>query len=245
MKRVLTALILTGFLTGLSWGETACVYEYSGEVFLLEPGSAVWQTLVKPTPLKEGSRVKTGPKGFCKILAGDGTLIDIDENSETVVETLKLEKASRDYSFNLIKGKIMWLFAKAKARLSKLVVKTPRAVCAVRGTSFTILVSSDTSEIGLFEGALDIKAGGKETALTPGKEALVGSDTEVKVNEQLSRFMRAEQRRYLKLQKYADTLRKKLAAREGYIDDFLKVQDKKLKAREERLKNRLEKRGKK
>ncbi|MBI4801165.1 MAG: FecR domain-containing protein [Elusimicrobia bacterium] len=245
MKRILAALMLTGFLTGLCRAETACVYEYKGPVLLLEPGSAVWQTLAKPAPLKEGSRVKTGAKGFCKILAGDGTLIDLDSNSETVVETLKLEKDGRNYVFNLIKGKIMWLIPKLKEKISRLEVKTPRAVCAVRGTSFTIVVSSDISNIGLFEGALDVTAAGKETSLNPGKEALVGADAEVKVSGRFSKFMQAEQRRYVKLQKYADTLRRKLAAREGYIDDFLNEQDKKLRAREKRIKDRLEKRDKK
>lgn len=244
MKKIAAALVLMVFLAPLCLADIACVYEYEGAVSLLEPGADGWRLLDGPAPLKEGARVRTGPKSSCRLLTGDGTVIELGENSETSAGTLKLEKEGLDYVFDLLKGKIMLLVPHLK-RTARFKVRTPAAVCAIRGTGFSVLLSSGSSAIGLFEGALDILAGGRETALAQGSEAVAGIGEEVRVNDRFSRQMLAEQRRFLVLKKYAENVRKKLEGREGFIDDFLGGREKKLKSREERMKKKLEERGKK
>ena len=221
---------------------TACVYQYKGDVMLLPAGSQSWVTLKSAVPLKEGSRLKTGAGAWCQILAGDGTFINLYENSETVVEKLRLDKDGRDYGFNFIKGRILWMAAKLKHKLSKFEIHTPSAVCAVRGTDFSINVASATTDIGLFEGQLNITSDGKETALSAGSEAVAGPGAGVQVSERLSKFMEAEKRRYLKLKKHADDLRLKLEARENFIDEFVQVQQKKVQDFEDRRQEKLNKR---
>lgn len=260
MKRMMIPLLPLAFLTplfgaapeaspaaGATAAEggasvTACVYQYKGDVRLLEPGGQSWLTLKSAVPLKEGSRLTTGPGAWCQILAGDGTFINIYENSETVVETLRLDKDGRDYGFNFIKGRILWMAAKLKRKLSKFKIRTPSAVCAVRGTDFTIDVTSATADIGLFEGQLSITSDGRETALSAGSEAVAGPASGVQVSDRLSKFMKAEQRRYLKLKKHADDLRLKLEARENFIGEFVQAQQKKLKDFEDRRQEKLDKR---
>ena len=221
---------------------TACVYKYTGDVQIMEPGTGVWRALKSAVPLKEGSRLKTGPGASCEILAGDGTFINLSENSETAVETLRLEADMRDYCFNFIKGKIMWLAAKIKSKASKFQIRMPVAVCAVRGTDFSIMVSSSSSNIGLFEGQLDVTSNGKETVLAAGSEALAGPGADVQVSPRFSALMKAEQRRYLRVKKYADDLRKKLAERDGFIDGYIQGQQKKLQDLEKRRQEKLNKR---
>jgi len=276
MKRILTAFITLVLLPPLFGAgpeapaagpapapggkpsATACVYQYKGAVYLLEPGYEFWNTIERAVPLKEGARIKTGPGAWCQILAGDGTFINLDENSETLIETLRLEKesvcgegaskdcvpkpAKRDYGFNFIKGRILWMAAKVKHKLSRFEIRTPSAVCAVRGTDFSINVTSSTADIGLFEGQLDIRSGGKETVLSAGTEAVAAPGSDVQVSARLSRLMEAEKRRYLKLQKHVEDLRLKLEAREDFIDDFVQAQQKKLKDFEDRKREKLEKR---
>lgn len=248
MKKILAAFILAavcGPVSAVAAGgssATACVYKYSGNVQLLEPGAASWLTLKSAVPLKEGTRLKTGPGASCEILAGDGTYINLSENSETAVETLKLEADTRDYGFNFIKGRILWLAAKVKRKASRFEIRTPAAVCAVRGTDFSIVVSSDASDIGLFEGQLDVKSDGKETVLSAGSEVLAGPGAEMRVSSRFSALMKAEERRYLKLKSRAEDLRKKLAARDGYIDGYLQGQQKKLQDLEKRRREKLNKR---
>ena len=156
-----------------------------------------------------------------------------------MVDTLRLGKDSRDYGFNFIKGRILWMAAKLKHKMSKFKIRTPSAVCAVRGTDFTIDVTSATADIGLFEGQLDITSEGRETTLSAGSEAVVEPGAGVQVSDRLSKFMKAEQRRYLKLKKHADNLRLKLEARENFIDEFVQAQQKKLKDFEDRRQEKL------
>jgi len=260
MKRILTPLLPLVLLTPLfgaapevsvatgasaaagSPSATACVYQYKGDVRLLPAGSQSWLTLKSAVPLKEGSRLKTGAGAWCQILAGDGTFINLYENSETVVETLRLDKDGRDYGFNFIKGRILWMAAKLKHKMSKFEIKTPTAVCAVRGTDFTIDVASATADVGLFEGQLDITSDGRATTLSAGGEAVASPGSGVRVSERLSKFMKAEQRRYLKLKKHADDLRLKLEARENFIDEFVQAQQQKLQDLENRRQEKLNKR---
>lgn len=252
MKRISAAFILPVFLVSMAGAaaaaeassSTACVYQYKGEVQILEPGAGDWITLKGPVPLREGVRLKTGPGAWCQLLAGDGSFINLYENSETVVEKLALEPESREFSFNFIKGRILWMAAKLKRKIRRFEVRTPSAVCAARGTDFTIDLASGTADIGLFDGELDITSGGKDTTLAAGSEAVAAPEGGVAVSARFSRLMAAEKRRYLKLKKRADELREKLAAREDFIDGYLTAQQKKLQDFDERRREKLEKRGK-
>jgi len=249
MKHIFAAFVALGFFTPVFGASAdgnpaaACVYQYKGGVQMLEPGSETWLPLRSAVPLREGARIKTGPGAWCRILAADGTFINLYENSETIVERLRLEKDSRDYGFNFIKGRILWMAAKLKYKASKFEVRTPSAVCAVRGTDFTIDVASAAAEIGLFEGQLDVKSGGRETVLAAGSEAVVaGPGAEAAVSPRFTKLMQAEQRRYLKLKKRAEDLRRKLETREDFIDDFVRIQQQKLQDFDNRRRERLNKR---
>ena len=246
MKTILFAFILAaagGPVSAASGSSTtACIYKYAGNVQLQEPGAASWLTLTSAVPLKEGTRLKTGPGASCEILAGDGTFINLYENSETVIERLRLETDTRDYGFNFIKGRILWLAAKVKRKVSMFEIRTPSAVCAVRGTDFSMAVSSAASDIGLFEGQLDIKSNDEETVLSAGSEVLASPGAEVRVSPRFSALMEAEKRRYLKLKTHVDDLRKKLAARDGFIDEFIQGRQTKLQDLEKRRREKLNRR---
>ncbi|MFA6434121.1 MAG: FecR family protein [Elusimicrobiales bacterium] len=248
MKIILTVFLLAcpAAFADAAGGPSAaaCVYKYTGAVQLMEPGTASWRALDGAVPLREGARLRTGPGASCEILAGDGTFINLYENSETTVETLRLEPETRDYGFNFIKGRILWLAAKVKRKVSKFEIRTPSAVCAVRGTDFAVDVSSAATDIGLFEGQLDIKNNGKETPLAAGSEAVAGPGTDTLVSGRFSALMEAEKRRYLKLRSHAEDLRKKLAEREGFIDGYLQGRQKKLQALDSRRREKLDKRNK-
>jgi len=121
--------------------------------------------------------------------------------------------------------------ARLKHKASKFEVRTPSAVCAVRGTDFTIDLASAAAEIGLFEGQL---AGSEAVVSGPGAEAAVSAH--------FSGLMQAEQRRYLKLKKRAEDLRRKLETRENFIDDFVRIQQQKLQDFDNRRREKLNKR---
>ena len=131
--------------------------------------------------------------------------------------------------------------SKAKNKMSRFEIRTPSAVCAVRGTDFAIEASSASADIGLFEGRLEIESGGKTTLLPAGSEFVSESGSESKVQARFSRLMEEEKRRYLRLKKRAEELRARLEDREGYIDSFVRDQQNKLQDFEERRKKALKK----
>jgi len=224
-----------------SAGEAGCVYEYSGTAQVLRPGGDSWQPAGKGLPLGEGDRIRTGEKGWCEILFRDGTFLKLDAGSETLLEELKLAPDGRSASFNLLRGKTLWMAAKLKAAfVSKFSVRTPSAVCAVRGTDFSLIVSSaGATTLGLFEGKVAFSAGdGREKEILSGSEAAADGGR-VAVQERLSRVMQAEKRRYEKLKGRVERLRERLAERDDFIDEYIKRQRKTLNDFEEKRAEKL------
>jgi len=243
MKNLLLAAALLCCPLGLLAGETGCVYDLKGSVEILKSGRATWEPAPKGRPVAEGDRIKTGAGAWCEILFKEGSFIKLDENSETAADSLKASAEGRVFSFSFLKGKALWMAAKLKGKLtSKFSVRTPTTVCAVRGTDFSMLVStSGQTTIGLFEGKVALSEGQAEKELLAGGEATAGA-AGLTVQGRLSKLMKAEERRYSKVKSRVESLRKRLEARDAFIDDYINRQQKKLSDFDARRKEKLEKR---
>ena len=243
MKAILIALFFALAALPAGAGETGCVYDLKGDAAILKAGQAAWSAARKGQPVAEGDRLKTGPQAWCEILFKDGTFIKLEEDSETAAEALKATAAERIFAFSFLKGKALWMAAKLKGKMtSKFSVRTPSAVCAVRGTDFSILVStSGQTSIGLFEGKVAVSGPAEEKELLAGGEASVDAGG-VAVQARMSRLMKAEERRYAKLKGRVESLRKRLAERDTFIDDYIGRQNKALSDFENRRKEKLGKR---
>lgn len=185
--------------------------------------------ILKPTsnaPLYEGYVLKTGKNGKCEIIFKDKTVIFVSENSEIKIDKALMKDGKRDFSLDFLKGKI--LFFVQKMLSSDYKIKTPTAVCAVRGTDFSILVSSTSSLVGLFNGKMDIEKENQIKELNPGSEAEIS--TEISINNRLSSLMEKERQRAAKLRKYVEKLRQKMEDRE-----------KKIKEKQEKNREKIEK----
>lgn len=229
MKFLLLALLLFSPAARAAQGETGCVYDLKGDAMVLKHGQAEWQQAKKGQPIAEGDALKTNAGTWCEVIFKDGTYIKMEENSEAAVETLKASAEERNFSFSFVRGKALWMAAKIKGKMtSKFAVRTTSAVCAVRGTDFTIMVSTEgKTTIGLFEGKVAVSSGTAEKELLAGGEASA-SNGEVAVEARMSRLMEKEKKRYEKVKDRVEALRKRLAERDGFIDDYISRQQKKL-----------------
>lgn len=243
MRALLLALLLLSPAARAAAGETGCVYDLKGGVQVVKAGRPGGFAASKGLPLSEGDSLKTGAGAWCELLFKDGTFIKLEENSETAFETLKASSEERTFSFSFLKGKALWMAARLKGKMtSRFSVRTPSAVCAVRGTDFTIAVStSGETSVGLFEGKVAVQGGAAEKELLAGGEASVAGG-EVAVQARMSRLMEKEKKRYERVKGRVEALRKRLAERDGYIDEYINRQQKKLAEFEERRKGKLEKR---
>ncbi|HNW45178.1 MAG TPA: FecR family protein [Elusimicrobiales bacterium] len=244
----MTAMLLAAALLlaplPASAGQAGCVYDLSGPAQILRAGQEAWLAAGKGSPLGAGDKLRTGERGWCEVLLKDGTFVKLEAGSETLVEDLGVAPDSRSFSFQLLRGKTLWLAAKLKAAVrSKFLVRTPSAVCAVRGTDFSLIVSSaGATSLGLFEGKVAVSApGGPEQELLSGNEASAGEGG-IALKTGLSREMKAEERRCAKLKNRVESLRKRLAERDDFIEDYINRQQKKLSDFETRRAEKLRKR---
>jgi len=229
MKRIILALFLALAAMPAAAGETGCVYDLKGETQIMKAGGAGWTPARKGLPVAEGDRVRTGPQAWCEILFKDGSFIKMEADSETAAEELKVTAEERVFSFSFLKGKALWMAAKLKKKAtSKFSVRTPSAVCAVRGTDFSMIVSTaGETTVGLFEGKVAVSDAAGEKELLAGGEASAGAGG-VAVQARLSRLMKAEERRYARVKGRVESLRKRLAERDTYLDEYITRQEKAL-----------------
>jgi len=243
MKTILLAALLTLAALPAGAGQLACVYDLSGTAELQKGGAGQWLPARKGLPLDQGDRLRTGQNAWCELLFKDGTFIKLEADSETAAETLQASASERVFSFSFLRGKALWMAARLKKNVtSKFTVRTPSAVCAVRGTDFSIIVStSGGTSVGLYQGEVAVSNEGGEKLLLAGNEASAGTG-EVALQARLSALMKAEEKRYRRVKGRVETLRKRLAAREDFIDDYISRQEKVLADFEKRRQEKLKKR---
>lgn len=242
MKNLLTAAILALTAAPAAAGQVACVYELEGPVYLQKAGGTR-EAARKGAPLNEGDALSTGDKAWCELLFKDGSFVKLEAGSEVSAEKLAADKEGRIFSFSFLRGKALWMAAKLKKMAAaKFSVRTPGAVCAVRGTDFTMIVSTaGETAVGLYEGEVALSNEAGEKTLSAGGEAAAGP-AGITVESRMSSLMRAEERRYRRVKGRVESLRKRLAEREDFIDDYMLRQEKKLSDFEQRRQEKLKKR---
>lgn len=242
MKKLLLAAALLSCQFRLMAGETGCVYALKGSVEILKSGQKTWEPAMKGRPVGEGDSIKAGAGAWCEILFKEGSFIRLEENSEAAAESLKVSPEGRAFSFSFLKGKALWMAARLRGKLlSKFSVRTPSMVCAVRGTDFSMVVStSGQTTLGLFDGKVAVTGGAAEKELLSGGEASADA-AGLTVQGRLSKLMKAEERRYSKVKNRVENLRKRLAERDAFIDDYISRQQKKLSDFDARRKEKLKK----
>jgi len=242
MKKIILAAALFLPALPLVAAPSGCLYDLGGTVDIYKAGAPGWAPARKGDSLEQGDRVRTGDKAWCELLLRDGSYVKLDAGSETAADELKASAGERAFSFSFLRGKALWMAARLKAKAASFSVRTPSAVCAVRGTDFSIAVSTTgETTVGLFEGAVAVTGASQETELGAGQEAYAGPGG-LTVEGRLSKFMQAEERRCAKVRSRVAGLRKRLAERETFLDEYMAKQAKKLAdfdaRRAERLKAR-------
>lgn len=170
MKGILFLIFSVLFI---SISESAYIYKIKGEVFYREDNSAQWKKLYESdesTPLKDGYEIKTSRASTVEILMDDGSKVKL-----APLTFFKLDEDSQsDSKISLFAGKIRNWVKKFSKRFS---VKTPTAVCAVRGTDFMVSADYDGNT------RVEVYEGGVLTGDTAGREALVKRGEYIEINK--------------------------------------------------------------
>jgi hypothetical protein len=135
----------------------------------MKTADGTWQTVDAARELPAGASVRTGAgRTGAEILLPDGSKIVLGPNSNFTVEQADHEQSV----FNLATGKLR--AAVSGFFSSRIQIKTPTAVCSVRGTVFDMSADNKNTEVSMAEGLLEVKD-------SQGKEAVVSSEESIKI----------------------------------------------------------------
>ncbi|MFY9142658.1 FecR domain-containing protein [Sulfuricurvum sp.] len=134
-------------------GEKAMVIPVNGEVRRTFKGSEVASDSV--LPLRVGEKVDVGANSSAKLFVARGDAeVDLHENSSFTVtrdDTGERFEAMLSEGLAHVKAKLKYYMGK------KFEVRTPAAICAVRGTDFSIRNFEGGSRIEVFEGTVSVR----------------------------------------------------------------------------------------
>lgn len=121
-----------------------------GDVQLLRKGAAAYEPLGLNVLLQSGDTVKTGPGARASIVTKKGAEIRINSDTELTMPSGGLFAR---YYFKLASGQ---LWSRMLHKAAKLNVRTPVAICAVRGTEADIEQRSMLT-VKVYEGHVDVR----------------------------------------------------------------------------------------
>lgn len=130
---------------------TAKLFTAKGTVEVLKKGAADWIAAKAPYPLDAGDQVRTAGKSKAEIYIKYGSKVRLEANT-----TFEISKISpEENTVAVMKGKMQAWIRKFAGRAFS--VRTPAAVCAVRGTVFSVEVAeTGATTWDLFSGAIQV-----------------------------------------------------------------------------------------
>lgn len=131
-------------------------------------------------------KIKTQSDSRCEITLVSGNVIRIDQRTEmSINNTDKSEEAKITSGF----AWIGYYFSKFKKRL---IVRTPSAVCAIRGTAYKLNVDETKSNWSVYKGSIDIEttSGINDTIFSvhEGEHLILVSDFESFKKDQIEEY---------------------------------------------------------
>ncbi|PKP62195.1 hypothetical protein CVT91_00320 [Candidatus Atribacteria bacterium HGW-Atribacteria-1] len=206
----------------------AVVNSVSGEVKSLKKNSQDWTMVVKDDIFSSGDIIKTFADGSCEVYLIDGTIFDIGPNSLLKIDDLHGEDSFLKRAiFDLEMGELLSEIEKGLDYR----VRTPQAVCAVRGTKFAVKAGKE-SRVAVFDGKVGVRHYEKSGKLAKRaqivkkmQEARIGLYAKPQLGKKISEDMRAIYARMAKNQQRRKELRKKIIKKRKEI----------LKARKKRI----------
>ena len=168
IMRMALALAVAGALPQAGWcaAKMAAVVVFAeGDVQLVRAGSDKAGPLTVNAGLEPGDAVKTGPGAKASLVTKGGAEIRVNENTTFEVPG----KNSLRETYELKLGQV---WSRMLHRMGKLSVRTPSAVCAIRGTEADI-EQRDILTVKVYEGHVDLSNKLGKQALKAGQMSSV------------------------------------------------------------------------
>ena len=124
-----------------------------GDVFVSPDGNR-WVDADFDMKIYKGDQLRTGVESRCEVTLKDGTVVRMEEQSIQKFEEVLFDKTSKEVAILLSSGKV-WLNArKIISKNDSFQVRTNKAVCAIRGTTFGVDTDKNYTRISVHKGVV-------------------------------------------------------------------------------------------
>jgi hypothetical protein len=181
VKAALALLLGVLWLPGVAAaaGKVNAIVTYvDGDVQVKRSGETAYAALALNDMLYFGDEVKTGPASHASLATKGGAEIRINENSTFNTD-------ARAGARETVRLKVGQLWTRMLHKLAKLDVKTPSAVCAVRGTEADIEQHSLLT-VKVYEGHVDVQNAQGKQSLAAGQMSTVAGGAAPAAPKQMS-----------------------------------------------------------
>lgn len=176
-KKIIVIMVMIN-LIGINW---LCSGTKSGEIIELQGRANIIRAdnseeqAVKGSIIEEGDKIKTFFASTAKVKLIDESVIDIKAGTTMDFKDVKVSSdGEKKVKLNLWFGKSKVSVQKLKSLNSTFEVKTPAAVCGVRGTDFGLGVDpSKTTSIAVFSGVVSVKNAAGEVQVQQNQSTVV------------------------------------------------------------------------
>jgi hypothetical protein len=160
-----------------AWAVDATLRPLKGSVYLRHANQPTWTLVKAQTSVVEGDQVRTNNASLAFLVLPDDHRVAISEETHVVLQRMADGETKLYLKNGAVRSKVQHL----KPDLGQYYkVQTPTAVCAVRGTDFSVVqhLESKSAQVRVFEGFVDFGAlrkelGGTSTHLEAGQSAML------------------------------------------------------------------------
>ncbi|MFZ5516718.1 MAG: FecR family protein [Candidatus Zhuqueibacterota bacterium] len=154
--KAVSLLLLTLLITGNvasqqdSLGKITFILGDEGDVTILHADQQEWVNAKLYQPVFNGDQIMTRAESRCEIKLNDKSLIRIGENSSIILSKTNLTNLNSEVTTGRV-----WANIKTLKKKSSFEMRTPTAVCSIRGTIYRVDADSSTKVL-VYEGAVDV-----------------------------------------------------------------------------------------
>ncbi|HOI42992.1 MAG TPA: FecR family protein [Elusimicrobiales bacterium] len=171
MSVVMAAAMFLFLSPGVSAGELSAIAVYAkGKVELRRAGDKEFRKLKVNDMIYTGDTIKTGRRSRASLVMKGGAEVRLNQSSEFEIESTGQVR-------EVLKLSVGQLWSRMLHKMAKINVRTPSAVCAVRGTEADIEQRSLLT-VKVYEGHVDVQNAAGLTSLKAGQMSTVkGADS--------------------------------------------------------------------
>lgn len=158
-------------------GNISFIIGSTSDVQIKQKDKTSWQAAKLKMDVKNADKIRTQKESRCEIKLLEGSVLRIGESSEFEFTDATVAKSPKKVNATLLKGKMWSNIVNLKSKSENFQVKTPTAVCAVRGTIYRIDADSSTTLL-VYDGEVDVGPASFWT-MPPSSEPTIAPPSEV------------------------------------------------------------------